>query len=148
MAAGPFEYKVDIWAAGMILWFILTTKLPFKNLSEAFTMELIKQERMSDDQFELIEQMTAKQVNRRITAKNALAPRLFRASSERFRHSRTRGFEPDIEVDQDAKSVMETDAEALLSRSGELSEETRREQRKRFADNRYQQGEKVAIRLE
>eukprot|EP00929_Paragymnodinium_shiwhaense_P074127 TRINITY_DN37913_c0_g1_i6.p1 TRINITY_DN37913_c0_g1~~TRINITY_DN37913_c0_g1_i6.p1 ORF type:complete len:1808 (+),score=315.74 TRINITY_DN37913_c0_g1_i6:160-5583(+) len=70
--AKAYAHGADMWALGMCVWYAFTLTLPFLTVEETLFKDILKVERMSDEQFSFVNSMLEKEPVMRVTAAEAL----------------------------------------------------------------------------
>ncbi len=74
-------FKRDMWSVGILLFALLTCKLPFMTESEILTEEIQRGEGMSDDAWEMIQGLTQRDVNKRWNVEQSIDARYINSCS-------------------------------------------------------------------
>lgn len=72
VAECEYSFAADVWAAGVVLWFAQTKKLPFTSLQNVLTRDVEPNVRITRDVFESLASMLCREVENHITAEEAL----------------------------------------------------------------------------
>lgn len=164
LVARSYAHKVDVWAVGIILWCMMTSKFPFATVQERFTKKLSKHERMSHDQFDLLSGMLQKSPVQRLSANEAIFHGWVAKQSAAHQHSIKSNVFRDSTVSTDLKLDPALDVEieiekhdgpeftntrqAPVKSEGDDETQNRVLEKMRLAEEKFNQGERVAITIE
>jgi serine/threonine protein kinase len=101
-----YAHKVDCWAIGVILWCMLTLKFPFNTVQETYTKKLtIRPDKMTNEQFDLVQLLLDKNPIKRISARDAMAHGFISESVEKHKQMILKAKQADDDDDDQKGTV-------------------------------------------
>lgn len=147
-----YRHKVDVWAVGVIYWCMITAKFPFSTMQERFTKKLARHPRMTAEQFDLVEGMLHKNPELRLSAEDGLAHKWVVSETNTHRISvRAESLELSVKPGEDDKQEVQDESQAKgfgATRANIEVDEKRVLEKMKLADERFKQGERIAVSLE
>jgi hypothetical protein len=151
-----YAHKVDVWAVGVILWCMITSKFPFATMQDRFTKQLRRHERMNNDQFAIIQGLLHKSPQQRTKPSAALENQWIIRECQKHKSSIAAAVVDDTVDEQAGGGAAPEDGakgwgatRQAPAQGGAVEGEAQRfNQKLKMANDRHAQGDKSALPMD